>query len=55
MIEPDQGRNEEDMDPYTMFIYSVRSPYTKESYFRKLRRFFDGIDTPFEKSIKYKE
>jgi hypothetical protein len=27
-----------------MFIYAIRSPYTKESYFRRLRRFFDAID-----------
>ena len=27
-----------------MFVYAIRSPYTKESYFRRLRRFFDAID-----------
>jgi integrase len=27
-----------------MFVYAIRSPYTKESYFRRLRRFFDGIN-----------
>ncbi len=27
-----------------MFIYAIRSPYTKESYFRRLRRFFDAIE-----------
>ena len=27
-----------------MFVYAIRSPYTKESYFRRLRRFFDIID-----------
>jgi hypothetical protein len=26
-----------------MFEYSIRSPHTKESYFRRLRRFFDAI------------
>jgi hypothetical protein len=30
-------------DPYTIFVYSLRSPYTRESYFRRLRRFFDAI------------
>ena len=29
--------------PYIMFSYSIRSPYTKETYFRRLRRFFDAI------------
>jgi hypothetical protein len=24
-----------------MFVYAIRSPYTKESYFRRLQRFFD--------------
>lgn len=32
------------MDPYTMFVYGIRSPYTKESYFRRLRIFFNTID-----------
>jgi hypothetical protein len=27
-----------------MFVYAIRSPYTKESYFRRLRRFFDAIE-----------
>ena len=26
-----------------MFSYSIRSPYTKETYFRRLRRFFDAV------------
>jgi hypothetical protein len=37
-----QAQKVEDTDLYTMFIYAIRSPYTKESYFR--RRFFDAID-----------
>ena len=32
------------MDPYSMFVYAIRSPYTKESYLRRLRRFFDSIN-----------
>ena len=32
-----------DADPYALFVYSIRSPYTKETYFRRLRRFFDAI------------
>jgi hypothetical protein len=30
-------------DPYSVFVYAIRSPYTKESYFRRLRKFFDSI------------
>jgi integrase len=36
-------QKETEGDPYTLFVYSLRSPYTKESYFRRLRRFFDAI------------
>ena len=32
------------IDPYSMFVYAIRSPYTKESSFRRLRRFFDAIN-----------
>lgn len=40
-----QGQQEEFTDPYSMFVYAIRSPYTKESYFRRLRKFFDAIDS----------
>jgi hypothetical protein len=36
-------QKETQVDPYIIFEYSIRSPYTKESYFRRLRRFFDAI------------
>jgi hypothetical protein len=36
-------QKETEADPYILFEYSIRSPYTKESYFRRLRRFFDAI------------
>jgi len=36
-------QKETEADPYTIFVYSLRSPFTKESYFRRLRRFFDAI------------
>ena len=32
------------MDPYTTFVYGIRSPYTKDSYCRRLRGFFDAIN-----------
>jgi hypothetical protein len=40
-----QVQNEGFIDPYSMFVYAIRSPYTKESSFRRLRRFFDAIDS----------
>jgi hypothetical protein len=32
------------MDPYTIFAYGIRSPYTKQSYFRRFAYFLDPID-----------
>jgi hypothetical protein len=32
-----------DASPYVIFSYSIRSPSTKETYFRRLRRFFDAV------------
>ena len=39
-----QIQEQENMDPYTLFVYGIRSPYTKESYFRRLRSFFNTIN-----------
>ena len=44
-------QKETEPNPHILFEYSIRSPYTKESYFRRLRRFFDAISlrgTTFE-------
>jgi integrase len=38
-----EEQQEREVDPYTLFAFSLRSPYTKETYFRRLRRFFDAI------------
>ncbi|HZC48271.1 MAG TPA: hypothetical protein VE244_04325 [Nitrososphaeraceae archaeon] len=43
MIDYYQAQKGEDTDPYTMFVYAISS-HTKESYFRRLRRFFDAIE-----------
>jgi hypothetical protein len=32
---------EEYTNPYDMFVYGIRSSYTKESFFRRLHRFVD--------------
>jgi hypothetical protein len=40
------------MDPYTTFVYGVRSPYTKESYLRRLRGFFDAINLDKSKTFQ---
>jgi len=32
--------DDDDIEPFTIFDYSIRSPQTKDSYFRRLRTFF---------------
>jgi hypothetical protein len=39
-----EEQQQENIDPYTLFVYGIRSPYTKDSYFRRLRGFFDAIN-----------
>ena len=40
----EEQQQDENVDPHTLFVYGIRSPYTKESYFRRLRSFFDAIN-----------
>jgi hypothetical protein len=40
----EEGDQQENISPYTLFVYGITSPYTKESYFRRLRTFFDAIN-----------
>ena len=40
------------MDPYTAFVYGIRSPYTKESNLRRLRGFFDAINLDKGKTLE---
>jgi integrase len=42
--DEEEQLRQENVDPYTLFVYGIRSPYTKESYFRRLRGFFDAIN-----------
>jgi hypothetical protein len=37
---------------YTTFVYAIRSPYTKDSYCRRLRGFFDAINLDKDKTLK---
>ena len=51
--EKQEQLRRENVDPHTLFVYGIRSRYTKESYFRRLRGFFDAINldkgTTFQK------
>lgn len=50
-------------DPYSMFIFAMNAPQTREKYTTRLKRFFDFIDlpgsnnpttnTPIEERCKY--
>jgi hypothetical protein len=42
--DEEEQQQEENVEAYTLFVYGIRSPYTKESYFRRLRGFFDAIN-----------
>jgi hypothetical protein len=49
-------QKETELDPFVLFEYSIRSPYTKESYFRRLKRFFDAVslqETTFENRCNF--
>jgi hypothetical protein len=43
-LQGEEEQQQENIDPYTLFAYGIRSSYTKESYFRRLRGFFDAIN-----------
>jgi hypothetical protein len=43
-LQKKEEQQQENIDPYTLFVYGIRSSYTKESYFRLLRGFFDAIN-----------
>ena len=35
--------NLQEMNSFDLFLYSLRSPFTKESYTRRLKKFFETI------------
>jgi integrase len=35
-----------DSDPYSMFVFAMNAPQTREKYLSRLKRFFDCIDLP---------
>lgn len=48
-LQGEENQKQENIDPYTLFVYGIRSTYTKESYFRRLRGFFDAINLENDK------
>jgi predicted transcriptional regulator len=38
--------------PYSLFVYAIRSPVTKDCYQRRLRRFFDFISIEHDNTMK---
>jgi hypothetical protein len=47
-LEIVEGRS----NPYSMFIYAIRSALTRDYYLRRLRRFFDFINLEKERTIE---
>ena len=35
-----------DSDPYSMFIFAMNAPLTREKYLTRLKRFFDFLSLP---------
>jgi mannosyltransferase OCH1-like enzyme len=47
-----ETRTIEESNPYSVFVYAVRSPLTREYYLRRLRKFFDFMDIEQERTIE---
>jgi hypothetical protein len=47
-----ETRTIEESNPYSVFVYAVRSPLTREYYLRRLRKFFDFLDIEQQKTIE---
>lgn len=52
-IEKHQEQNDNDNDAYSLYVYAIRSPITRDVYLRRLRIFFNHIhilsmDEPME-------
>jgi hypothetical protein len=43
--------HKEDMDAYSIFVYVIRSPLTRDYYLRRLRIFFNYIEILPNKNI----
>ena len=46
-----EQQNPKEMDAYSIFIYGIRSPLTRDYYLRRLKIFFNYIELLPEKSI----
>jgi hypothetical protein len=46
-----EQQNPKEMDAYSIFIYGIRSPLTRDYYLRRLKIFFNYIEILPEKSI----
>lgn len=47
-----QDENSIRIDPYTMFLHTMKSPVTKTKYSRRLEMFFDFLEIPRESKRK---
>lgn len=51
-IDSQEERNEEESDPYSLFLYAVRSEITRDYYLRRLRIFFNHINLLPDRTMK---
>lgn len=40
-VEKEESEEEEELDPWTLYLYSIKSPATKEKYLLRLKKFLD--------------
>lgn len=56
-MEETQNNNQQDFDSWSLYLYAMKSPVTREKYQKRLEKFFDSLglegSTIEEKSIKF--
>jgi hypothetical protein len=51
-IENQEDRSKEEPDPYSLFLYAIRSEITRNYYLRRLRIFFNHINLLTDRTMK---
>ncbi len=57
MEETQNNNNQQELDPWSLYLYAMKSPVTREKYQKRLEKFFDSLGlegtTIEEKSKKF--
>ena len=43
-MEETQNNNHQERDPWSLYLYAMKSPVTREKYTKRLEKFFDSLD-----------